>query len=114
AWGGPDRSNPLLPSQITAKPTTANLFVVMQERKHVVVRQLGAAAQEVKFHYESQTHHFRSQRDCQLSRGFRRSTRRQQVVYDDDALTLLYCVFVNLKRVGSIFQRVVVLRSGGR
>ena len=72
-------------------------LVVACQRDDLVALEPLAAAQEGQLHHDGHRGHRGAQQLDQLRRGGRRPARRQQVVDDDDALTALERVGVDIE-----------------
>src|SRR5258708_16380319 len=91
-----------------------DLLVVVQQAKYVILLEFTATLEEVQFDRESDAYNLSPKLTDQLYRSLHRSTRCQQIVDDQHALTRLYRVQMNLKRICAVFQVVFHLGDRGR
>src|SRR5690242_20665922 len=78
----------------------------MQQREHVILLQLLAPIEEVEFDYEGKPRYISAQRFGQLHGCRAGSTRGQQIVNDNHALSAADRVFVHLERVAAVLELV--------
>src|SRR5262249_12958590 len=87
----------------------ASSFVVVQQGKDFRTFKLLAPIEEVKLNNERQPRNFRAQGLGQLHAGVGCAAGGQQIVYDDDFLPGLHCVFVDLQGIDSVYQLITPL-----
>src|SRR5579875_1698773 len=88
------------------------LLVVVEKREDVVLREAGAAAEEVEFDGDAEGDDFAAEALDELDGGLHGAAGGEQVVDDDDALAGTDGVLVNLQRVGAVLE-VVLYGFGG-
>ena len=86
----------------------------MQQGKDVVLLELFARMKEIQFDHKTQAGDLRAQGFSELRGCFGRASGGEQVIDNDDALSLLNRVAVDFESVGAIFEGVIVFRGGCR
>ena len=84
-----------------------DLLVVVQQREDIVGLQFVPAVQEIELHDKTQAGDFGAQLCCQFGRGFGGTASGEQIVHDNDALSFLDGVCMDLQRVAAVFQIVI-------
>src|SRR5579859_101306 len=93
-------------SPVTTRGEDATLFVVLNQRENVDALQFLAALEKSQLDSKGRALDDSSQLLDELYRGGGSASRSQQIVTDDHPHAFLYCVFVNLQRVGAVFKGI--------
>src|SRR5690242_6166079 len=90
------------------------LLRVVQQGENVAALKLLAASKKVQLDDKPESANVRAEGFRQSNRGGGRTPRGEKIVDDDDALALLYGVFVNFEHVAAVFQLVLQPLGGSR
>src|SRR5712664_3861811 len=94
------------PQHQNQRPKTKDDFLtlILNQRAHVVPRKLLPARQEFEFDYKHQSGDSSAEFLDKIADSLRSAAGRQQVVCDENSMTITYGVAMNLERVLSILE----------
>src|SRR3990172_6335045 len=100
----------IFPEKIPACGIRPESGLILEQREHLDVIELRAAIQEFKFHDHADAHHLSAELARQPRASPRCAAGGEQVIDNQNTVSLAYCVAVDLQRVGSIFQVIADAR----